>query len=69
MTNTPIQITTDISKILERIESKFDKIDKIDEKFEQKLDSIQQDVNELKVGQARLEAKLDGVEQKLEAQI
>lgn len=41
MSTTPLQITTDLSKVLERIE--------------QKIDSLQGNVSDLKVGQAKLE--------------
>ncbi|MBW4622410.1 MAG: hypothetical protein KME17_24020 [Cyanosarcina radialis HA8281-LM2] len=45
MTNTPIQITTDLSTVLERIERK---LDKIDEKFEAKFDALQKEVSDFK---------------------
>ena len=41
MSNTPIQVTTDLSQVLGQIN--------------QKLDNLQKDVSDLKVGQARLE--------------
>jgi hypothetical protein len=60
MTNTPIQITTDLATILERIEAKFDrfeqKLDKLDEKFEQKLDKLDE----------KFERKFEEIEQKLD---
>jgi predicted nuclease with TOPRIM domain len=46
MSNTPIQITTDLSKALEQINTKLDKID--------------DRLNKLEVGQARAEEKLSG---------
>ncbi|MGK7874433.1 MAG: hypothetical protein AB4426_14340 [Xenococcaceae cyanobacterium] len=65
MSNTPIQVTTDLSQVLERIEQK---IDKLDEKFETKLDNLSKDVTELRVGQARLEEKVDGLAKRVESQ-
>lgn len=54
MSNTPIQISTDLGKILERIENK--------------LDNLQKDVADLKVGQARLEEKVEGLSQRVNNQ-
>ncbi|MDJ0662379.1 MAG: hemolysin XhlA family protein [Crocosphaera sp.] len=42
MSNTPIQVTTDLSELLGKINDK--------------LDNLQKDVTELKIGQARLES-------------
>lgn len=56
MTNTPIQVTTDLSKILERIEARFDR-------FEQKLDNVQRDVNDLKIGQTKLETEISSLKE------
>ncbi|MDJ0731074.1 MAG: hemolysin XhlA family protein [Crocosphaera sp.] len=42
MANTPIQLTTDLSEVLGQIN--------------QKLDNLQKDVTELKIGQTRLES-------------
>jgi predicted nuclease with TOPRIM domain len=74
MSNTPIQIATDLSQVLERIEQKIDKldekfetkIDKLDEKFETKLDTLQKDVTDLKVGQTKLEGELKTLEAKVD---
>jgi chromosome segregation ATPase len=71
MTNTPIQVTTDLSAILQRIEQKIDKldekfeqkIDKLDEKFEQKIDNLQKDVNDLKIGQTKLETEVTSLKE------
>jgi predicted nuclease with TOPRIM domain len=49
MTNTPIQVTTDLSKVLERIETK--------------LDNLQKDVNDLKIGQTKLETEISSVKE------
>ncbi|HEY9872657.1 MAG TPA: hypothetical protein V6D12_04445 [Candidatus Obscuribacterales bacterium] len=38
-------------------------------KIDQKLDSISKDITDLKVGQARLEEKVDGLEKRLEEKI
>ncbi|PSB00950.1 shikimate dehydrogenase [Merismopedia glauca] len=60
MTNTPIQVTTDLGTVLQRIEQK---LDKIDEKFEQKLDNLQKDVNNLKIGQTKLETEFTSLKE------
>jgi phosphoribosylcarboxyaminoimidazole (NCAIR) mutase len=54
MSNTPIQISTDLSKILERIEDK--------------LENLQKDVTDIKVGQARLEEKVEGLAKRIDNQ-
>ena len=54
MSNTPIQISTDLSKILERIENK--------------LENLQKDVTDIKVGQARLEEKVEGLSKRIDNQ-
>jgi archaellum component FlaC len=58
MTNTPIQVTTDLTKVLERIETKFDR-------FEHKLDNIGKDVTDLKVSVVRLEEKTESMDKRL----
>ena len=50
-------IETDLSKILERIEQNFVDFRK---ETSQKLDNLAEDVTDIKVGQARLEAELKG---------
>jgi phosphoribosylcarboxyaminoimidazole (NCAIR) mutase len=54
MSNTPIQISTDLGKILERIEDK--------------LENLQKDVTDIKVGQARLEEKVEGLAKRIDNQ-
>jgi phosphoribosylcarboxyaminoimidazole (NCAIR) mutase len=54
MSNTPIQISTDLGKILERIENK--------------LENLQKDVTDIKVGQARLEEKVEGLAKRIDNQ-
>jgi predicted nuclease with TOPRIM domain len=53
MSNTPIQVTTDLNQILVQIGNK---LDKIDEKFEAKLDKIE----------AKFEAKFDKIDEKFD---
>ena len=38
-------------------------------KIDQKLDTLSRDVTDLKVGQARLEEKVDGLEKRLESKL
>lgn len=49
MTTTPLQVTTDLSKVLERIE--------------QKIDNVQKDVTEIKAGQVKLETEMVAVKE------
>ena len=65
MSNTPIQISTDLSKILERIENKIDTLQK---DVNNKFDTLQKDVTDLKVGQARLEEKVEGLSTRIDNQ-
>ena len=87
MSNTPIQISTDLGKILERIEDKIDnfqkdvngkidtlqkdvngKIDTLQKDVNNKFDTLQKDVTDLKVGQARLEEKVEGLSKRIDNQ-
>ena len=49
MSNTPIQVTTDLSEVLGKIN--------------QKLDNLQKDVTELKIGQTRLESDVSSLKE------
>lgn len=49
MANTPIQVTTDLSEVLGQIN--------------QKLDNLQKDVTELKIGQTRLESDVSSLKE------
>jgi archaellum component FlaC len=55
MSTTPIQISTDLSKILERID--------------QRLERMEQDITVLKIGQTRLEEKLEIGQARLEEKV
>jgi len=76
MSNTPIELTTDLSQVLAQITQKLDqidqkfeaKLDKIDQKFETKLDKIDERLNKLEVGQAKLEEKMEGLGKRFESQ-
>lgn len=57
MSNTPIQITTDLTKVLERIEQNLVDFRK---ESNQKLERIDERLTKLEVGQVRLEAELKG---------
>jgi K+/H+ antiporter YhaU regulatory subunit KhtT len=48
-----------------RFEEKFDKIDERLDKIDQKLERIEKDVTDLKIGQARLEEKIEGLDKRL----
>jgi hypothetical protein len=54
MSQTPIQVTTDLNQVLAQINTKLDKID--------------ERLNKLEVGQARLEEKMDGLGKRFESQ-
>ncbi|HHP7229605.1 MAG TPA: hypothetical protein ACFCUY_01950 [Xenococcaceae cyanobacterium] len=76
MSDTPIKISTDLSKILERIEDKIDnlqkdvngKSDNLQKDVNGKFDNLQKDVNDLKVGQAKLEEKVEGLSKRIDNQ-
>ncbi len=57
-----IQIESDLKEIFAKFDQKLDKLDG-------KLDKLTEDVTELKVGQARLEGKINSVDEKLSGQI
>ncbi len=57
-----IQIESDLKEILTRIDRK---IDKFEEKFTHKLDRINTDVTELKVGQAEIKGEIKALEEKV----
>ena len=72
MSNEPVTVTYSLEEVLTRLEQKIDsRFAQIDQRFaqvEQKIDSLQQDVTDLKVGQARLEEKVDGISKRLDYQ-
>lgn len=49
-----IKIETELKEVLEGLNRRFDKID-------QKLDNVQNDMTELKIGQAEINGKVDGI--------
>lgn len=57
MTNTPIQVTTDLSQILSQINQKLDNIQKDISDLKQK------DIADLKIGQAKNETELKRIEE------
>lgn len=59
--NNPI-IQTDVAEVLKKLDSRFDKLD-------QKLDKLSEDVTALKVGQAKIEGKIDALDERLSGQI
>ncbi len=70
--NEPLKVTYDLEYILKKIDEKLDKMEESStqrfEKLESKLDGIQKDVTDLKVGQAKLEEKVDGLGKRLDYQ-
>jgi prefoldin subunit 5 len=77
MTNTPIQITTDLSKVLERIDTRLDKIDAKFDKIDAKFETLQKEVSEFRTetkvslesvrGDIKvLDEKVDGMDKRLE---
>jgi phage terminase Nu1 subunit (DNA packaging protein) len=70
--NEPVTVTYSLEEVLKRIEDKLDKMEESStkrfEKVESKLDIIQKDVTDLKIGQARLEEKVDGLGKRLDYQ-
>jgi murein lipoprotein len=83
MSQTPITVTYSLEEILKEINGKLDKmddkfeakldkfeakLDKLDQKFETKFDSLQKDINDLKVGQATLSTQVKGINKRLDTQ-
>ena len=53
---------TDLAQILNKLDSKFDeKFNKLDSKF----DKLSEDVNQLKVGQAKLTTQVENIEKEI----
>ena len=72
--NEPVTVTYSLEEILKRIEDKLDnnqkevkqeikdintRLDTLQKDFNQKLDTLQKDVTDVKVGQAKLQEKVD----------
>ncbi|MDJ0581716.1 DUF4164 family protein [Crocosphaera sp.] len=81
--NEPVKVTYDLEDILKKIDEKLDKmeesshrrfekleskLDGIQKDVDHKLDTLQKDVTDLKVGQAKLEEKVDGLGKRLDYQ-
>ncbi|MGK7877959.1 MAG: hypothetical protein AB4426_33020 [Xenococcaceae cyanobacterium] len=66
MSQTPLTVTYSLEEVLGQINHK---LDRIDEKFETKLDTLQQDVTEIKIGQAKLEGEIKRLEIELKGEI
>ena len=62
MTQTPITITYTLEEVLGQINTKLDKID-------QRIEHMQDDITDLKIGQVRLENEMKTLEVKLTGQI
>lgn len=61
MSQTPITVTYSLEEVLGEIKQSIKDVN-------QKLDNIQKDVTDLKVGQARLEEKVDSIGKRLDYQ-
>ncbi|MCS6942579.1 MAG: hypothetical protein NZ901_12740 [Geminocystis sp.] len=57
-----------IDQRFEQIDKRFEQVDKRFEKIEARLEKIEGDITDLKVGQARLEEKMDALDKRLEFQ-
>jgi DNA repair exonuclease SbcCD ATPase subunit len=62
MTTTPIQVSTDLSQVLGQINQNL-------KETNQKLDALQKDVTDIKIGQVRLEAEIKRVEETLSLKV
>lgn len=73
ITMSNIQIESDLKDILNKFDQKLDKLsDDFSQKFDKldgKLDKLSDDLTDLKVGQAKLEGKIEVVDEKLSGQI
>jgi archaellum component FlaC len=64
-----IPVELDLKDILLKIENQIQqldhKIEKLDHKFEQKLDTLQKDVIDLKIGQTKIEGKIETLDARI----
>lgn len=61
MSETSVQIATDLTKILERIDQRFDS-------FEQKLNKLSDNVNNLQIEAATIKTEINSINKCLDAQ-
>ena len=70
--NEPVTVKYSLEDILKKIDDKLDRMEEAStrrfEKLESKLDNLQKDVTDLKVGQAKLEEKVEGLTKRLDYQ-
>lgn len=81
--NEPVTVKYSLEDILKKIDDKLDKmeessgkrfekveskLDTLQKEFNQKLDTLQKDVVDIKIGQAKLEEKVDGLGKRLDYQ-
>ena len=70
--NEPVTVKYSLEDLLKKIDDKLDKMEEAStqrfEKLESKLDTLQKDLTDLKVGQAKLEEKVDGLGKRLDYQ-
>jgi chromosome segregation ATPase len=62
MNESPITVTYSLEEVLTRLENK---LDKRFEQIERKIDHIQEDITELKLGQVKLTEKVEGMNNRL----
>lgn len=63
-----VTIETDLKEVLAKIDQKLDKLDAKFDKVDARFDSLSKDITDLKVGQARLEEKVDGLSKRMDNQ-
>lgn len=61
MTQNPITVSYSLEEILGQLNQKLDRVD-------DKLGSLQKEIAEIKVGQARLETEVQGISKRLDTQ-
>ena len=61
-------VESKLDKMEQSVESKLDKLEKKIDKVETKVDTLTNDVNDLKVGQARLTEEVKGISKRLDSQ-
>ncbi|HEY9875953.1 MAG TPA: hypothetical protein V6D12_21155 [Candidatus Obscuribacterales bacterium] len=63
-----VTIESDLKEVLAKIDQKLDKLDARFDKVDARFDSLSKDITDLKVGQARLEEKVDGLSKRMDNQ-
>lgn len=68
MSQTPITVTITLEEALARFDRRFDKIDERFDKIDEKLENLQKEITDVKIEQAKLSEKIDGLSKRVDNQ-